>query len=230
MLMFESEEERNKLIDKWKSLIINNCNMCNGTGYINTKPCTCFYKAKKSVEKEVSNIPLAAFEYNTPLKVDYNFDTYFNFIFSNIYKTKNLYLQGLSYSINTEVIGYIADNIIGVEHKITHKYYSIYYDIYENLIQLSLRSNIDKDARIKLNDIIQKPNVLIIDGLGLESGLNSQTMHNAKLLQLILKERMNRVKSTILCSSLTINNIQNIYNKEIVDFIVNYFDIIKPRG
>ena len=227
--MFETIEEKEKIINKWKDIIIKNCPKCNGTGYINESLCDCFEIAKKCVEKECSNIPLVAFQYDD-IKIDYNLDEYINYIFNNLYKTKNLYLQDLPYSVSMSVIGYLSDNIIGRQHKITHRFLAIYYCIYENLIQLSLRSNIDKEARLQLNDIITKPNVLIIDNLGLESGLQSQTMHNSKLLQLILKERSNRVKSTILCSKFNINDLEKYYHDDVMQFIISYFEIIKRRG
>lgn len=227
--MFESAEERNSVINKWKEIVISNCPNCNGTGYIGQNLCSCFEVAKKAVEKECSNIPLIAFQYDE-VKVDYNLDDYIEFLLNNFYKTKNLYLQDLPYSVSMSVIGYLADNIIGKQNKYTHKYLNMYYVIYENLIQLSLRSNIDKEARIQLDEIISKPNILIIDNLGMETGLQSQTMHNAKLLQLILRERSNRVKSTILSSKFNINDIEKYYHDDVMDFIVSSFDIVKRRG
>lgn len=108
----------------------------------------------------------------------------------------------------------------------TKKKIEIYYVIFENLIQLSLRSNIDKEARDRLDKIMNKPDILIIDGLGNETGFGSSSKHNVKLLNLILKERNNKVKSTIISSKLYLQDIEKYYNKEIIEMIMR-FDIIK---
>jgi DNA replication protein DnaC len=158
--------------------------------------------------------------------IKYDFENYFNIILNEAFKTKNLFLFNLSLDINNMVITYIAKKLINEENSMTKQKLKIKYYIYENLIQLSLRSNIDKTARDNLNDIICKPDVLFIDNLGIETGFGSNSKHNVKLLQLILKERNNKLKSTVISSKLYFDEIENQYGKDVTEMFTK-FDVIK---
>ena len=231
--MFYNEEEKKEIKEKWERICVDNCDICHGEGSIKenglNKICKCKRKAYNYYSLEISNFPINNLNIkkeNVEKYIKYDFEKYFNIILNEIFKTKNLFLYNLSLDINNMIISYIGKNLINNEKIKTKTKIKIYYAIYENLIQLSLRSNIDKDAREKLNYIMNKPNVLIIDGIGTETGFGSNSKHNVKLLNLILKERNNRVKSTIISSKLYFDDIEKFYNKDITE-ILTKFDVIK---
>ena len=124
------------------------------------------------------------------------------------------------------IITYIAKNLINKENILTKQKIKVQYTTFDNLVQLSLRSNNDKESRDKLNYLVNKIDVLFIDNVGLETGFGNNSKHNVKLLQTIMKGRNNKLKSTIICSKLYFQDIERFYNKEIVEMFTKY-DIIK---
>lgn len=225
--MFYTDEDKKQVLQKWEHILCAKCTICNGDKYKDGKMCKCKIKALKHTALEVSNMPVKGFQINKEhiQQIDFNFKDYFNNIQNEIYNIHNLYLQGFSNELLTEVIGYISKNLINTKHNISNENITVYYDIFENLIQLGLRSSSEKDARNKLNKIMQQPHILFLDGIGIESGLNATGKFNIRLLNLILKERLNRCKSTIICSDLTLSNIETIYGEDTVKFIQNYKQI-----
>lgn len=231
--MFYNNEEKENIKNKWKHIYVDDCDICHGTGFIknnnvNTQ-CRCMKKAIRAYLLEVSNIPINYLNIKKETiekYIKYDFNSYFNIILNEAFKTKNLFLFNLSLDLNSMVITYIAKRLIMETNLKTKQKLNLQYTIYENLIQLSLRSNVDKDSRDKLNKIIYKPDVLFIDNLGIETGFGSNSKHNVKLLQLILKERNNRLKSTIISSKLYFDDIEKQYGKDIVEMFTK-FDVIK---
>jgi len=95
-------------------------------------------------------------------------------------------------------------------------------------VQLSLRPSNDYNAKNQLENIIKSPDILFLDDIGLETGFNMPTKPNLRLLQLILKERQNRVKSTIIISKINISELSKLYNDNVFN-IISTFDIIKTK-
>lgn len=223
-VLFYDDEQKQKVLHKWEHILCDKCEICNGEKYVNNQPCKCKLKAVKYTKLETNNIPILGLKTHKEhiQKIDFDFKAYFDSIHNEMYNIPNLYLCDLSNALNIEVIGYMAKNLINTTHNISGESITVYYDIFENLIQLALRSNIEKDARNKLNMIIHTPYILFLDGIGTETGLQSSTQHNVKLLNLILKERFNRCKSTVISSMLTLPQIEQMYGQETVRFLQCY--------
>lgn len=222
--MFCNEDEKQQILQKWQHILCDRCEICNGNQYINGSVCKCKLKAVKHTKLEINNLPIKSFKIDKShiQKINFDFKEYFNNIQNEIYDVQNLYLLNFSNELNIEIIGYIAKSLVATKHNITDNEITIYYEIFENLIQLSLRSNVDKEARNKLNDIIHKPYILFLDSVGTETGFQSQTNHNVKLFNLILKERLNRCKSTIISSNFNLSQMENFYGEDTVRFLQNY--------
>lgn len=234
--MFYNKEEKEQIQNKWKHIYKDNCSMCNGTGLVKqddvTAQCKCMKKAMRAYLLEISNIPINYINVKRDVVekyIKYDFDNYFNIILNEAFKTKNLFLFDLPLDINTIVITYISKRLITEINTKTKQRINLAYMIYENLIQLSLRSNADRDARDRLNRIICKPDILFIDNLGIETGFGSSSKHNVKLLQLILKERRNRLKSTIISSKLYYDDLERQYGRNNVEMLVD-FDVVKGNN
>ena len=231
--MFYNEEEKNQIKEKWKNVFMNNCKICNGEGYFKkdgiNEQCECMKRAIKYYKLEIANIPMQ----NIKVKkedfekyIKYDFKNYFDIISKNVFNTKNIFLYNLNIELNDMIITYIAKNLINNENILTKQNIKIQYTTFDNLVQLSLRSNNDKESRDKLNYLVNKIDVLFIDNVGLETGFGNNSKHNVKLLQTIMKGRNNKLKSTIICSKLYFQDIERFYNKEIVEMFTKY-DIIK---
>ena len=231
--MFYNEEEKNQIKEKWKNVFMNNCKICNGEGYFKkdgiNEQCECMKRAIKYYKLEVANIPMQ----NIKVKkedfekyIKYDFKNYFDIISKNVFNTKNIFLYNLNIELNDMIITYIAKNLINKENILTKQKIKVQYTTFDNLVQLSLRSNNDKESRDKLNYLVNKIDVLFIDNVGLETGFGNNSKHNVKLLQTIMKGRNNKLKSTIICSKLYFQDIERFYNKEIVEMFTKY-DIIK---
>ena len=231
--MFYNEEEKNQIKEKWKNVFMNNCKICNGEGYFKkdgiNEQCECVKRAIKYYKLEIANIPMQ----NIKVKkedfekyIKYDFKNYFDIISKNVFNTKNIFLYNLNIELNDMIITYIAKNLINKENILTKQKIKVQYTTFDNLVQLSLRSNNDKESRDKLNYLVNKIDVLFIDNVGLETGFGNNSKHNVKLLQTIMKGRNNKLKSTIICSKLYFQDIERFYNKEIVEMFTKY-DIIK---
>ena len=231
--MFYNEEEKNQIKEKWKNVFMNNCKICNGEGYFKkdgiNEQCECMKRAIKYYKLEIANIPMQ----NIKVKkedfekyIKYDFKNYFDIISKNVFNTKNIFLYNLNIELNDMIITYIAKNLINKENILTKQKIKVQYTTFDNLVQLSLRSNNDKESRDKLNYLVNKIDVLFIDNVGLETGFGNNSKHNVKLLQTIMKGRNNKLKSTIICSKLYFQDIERFYNKEIVEMFTKY-DIIK---
>ena len=231
--MFYNEEEKTQIKEKWKNVFMNNCKICNGEGYFKkdgiNEQCECMKRAIKYYKLEIANIPMQ----NIKVKkedfekyIKYDFKNYFDIISKNVFNTKNIFLYNLNIELNDMIITYIAKNLINKENILTKQKIKVQYTTFDNLVQLSLRSNNDKESRDKLNYLVNKIDVLFIDNVGLETGFGNNSKHNVKLLQTIMKGRNNKLKSTIICSKLYFQDIERFYNKEIVEMFTKY-DIIK---
>lgn len=231
--MFYNEEEKNQIKEKWKNVFMNNCKICGGEGYFKrdgiNEQCECMKRAIKYYKLEIANIPMQ----NIKVKkedfekyIKYDFKNYFDIISKNVFNTKNIFLYNLNIELNDMIITYIAKNLINKENILTKQKIKVQYTTFDNLVQLSLRSNNDKESRDKLNYLVNKIDVLFIDNVGLETGFGNNSKHNVKLLQTIMKGRNNKLKSTIICSKLYFQDIERFYNKEIVEMFTKY-DIIK---
>lgn len=221
--MFYTEDERKILLEKWEHVLCDNCEICHGEKYIDGHQCKCKTKALKNATLEASNIPMRSFKVSKEhiQNINFSFGDYFNNIQNEIYDVKNLFLYNFSNELNLEIIGHIARRLINVK-KADGQPITVYYAIFENIIQMGLRSNVEKDTRNQLNAIIRNPYILFIDGLGSETGFGSPTKHNIKLLNLILKERLNRCKSTIISSNLSYSQIEQFYGKDVMSLLQNY--------
>jgi len=231
--MVYNEIDKEKIKTKWRNVFVLNCNKCNHTGYLKQDniniQCECLKMAIKCYKLEISNIPMQEIKVSKEdIKkyVKYDFDLYFNIILNEVFFSKDLYLYNLPFKINSSIITYIAKELINKKHKLTQFNINVRYVIYEDLIQLSLNSNYDKTNKSKLINIINKSDVLFIDNVGLETGFGSSTKHNVKLLYTILKERRNKLKSTVISSNLYISDIETAYNKDVAEILKNY-DMIK---
>jgi DNA replication protein DnaC len=232
-MLFYNKDEKEKLKSKWRNVFVENCTKCSGTGFYNedgkTKQCSCMKKAIKCFNLELSNIPVVNFNVSKEdviRKVNYDFNDYFEIIQNEVFKTKNLYLYNISITVNSEIVAYIARTLIDKENKLSKKQLRIQYVVYEDLVQLSLKQNSDKEAKDRLNDLFRKPDVLFIDNVGAETGFGNASKHNIKLLQLILKTRYNDVKSTIISSKLNYSDVEKFYSEDVIELISTY-DFVK---
>ena len=207
------------ILNKWKKYFTANCKICNGTGIYNNNECKCVKQAKITTQIEQSNIPLTGIQQNFNLS-KYNLQQYIKSVTSNSLNKKNLYLYKFPYKLNNYIILQIARNLVQHTNPYTQERITVRYDIFENLIQQSLKN--DSNIYKELMYSITFPDVLFVDGIGTETGFQATGKNNIKLLHLILKERHNRCKSTVISSNLSIQEIQNNYSRDIINLLYDF--------
>ncbi len=216
------------------------CSLCNDTGMIDTKRCSCFNKRLAEKYYQLSNL-------GNILKKE-NFDN-FNFdIFS-----KEPYKSGVSpydniKHIYNDVKGAIDDfkntpmnmlfyggsglgksymcNCIAKE-LMDRGYFVLYmsaYDLFQLLTDIRFNNGTDKDK--ESHRLINECDLLIIDDLGTE-GANSAT--NVEFFD-ILNIRLRTEKSTLISVNLSLSDIGTVYSERILSRLLGCFRIYEFIG
>ena len=246
-----------KLEDEKRTLLINNgydetyldkiftCKLCNDTGYINGKPCSCF---QKNIIKYILN------KENNPFLTDevsfneFNLDYYpSNYIYKNINKTPReiatISLERattfcLNFDKNYRNLLITGDTGVGktylasaISTAITKRGFFVMYlssiELFEqlNIYRYSYNDKYSKDEISKsllIKSGLDKCDLLIIDDLGSEI---NQTTTNSELYN-IIEKRDHLKKSTIITTNLSLENIKSIYSERIYSRIYKNYDRI----
>ena len=217
------------------------CPLCQDTGYINSRKCTCFKKAeiellyaqsnlKEIVEKE--NFDHFSFEYySDTMKNDATglsaretalraYNTARNFVRDFDSRFQNLFFYGNTGVGKTFLSHCIAGELLKTAHCVL--YFSA-FDLFDLLAQSTFSRKADNTIE---ESFIFDCDLLIIDDLGTEltnSFVSSQ-------LFLCINERIMRQKSTIISTNMKLEDFSDTYSERTFSRIASNYQMIKLIG
>ena len=140
---------------------------------------------------------------------------YFNNFLEYEKQGKGLFIFGKANTGKTIAVHILAKNIFQAKNPLLLNSYNIRFFLYDDLVRLSLS---DKSFTL-LESIIKRPNILVLDNIGSETGLYTQARSSVSLLENILRNREMLGKLTWITTNIDINEINNIYTKSINNII-----------
>lgn len=217
------------------------CPICQDTGYIESKKCTCFKKAEiellyaQSNLKEIlkkENFEHFSFDYySDTIKNEATglsalemarraHDTAQNFVRNFDSEFQNLFLYGDTGVGKTFLSHCIARELLNTAHCV------LYFSAFD-LFDLFAQSAFSKKADDRSNeDLIYDCDLLIIDDLGTEltnSFVSSQ-------LFLCINERIMRRKSTIISTNMKLSDVSGTYSERTFSRIASSYQMVKLIG
>lgn len=243
--MKKLEKERKKLLSDLNvpedyNKLKYTCSLCNDTGFIENKKCSCLKERLRQAEYEKSNLGI--------LIKTQNFDT-FNFDYyddnknvqgispldyvkvayekskkfcENFSDTKNILFYGNSGLGKTFLSACIAKEIIDkgfyVRFLSATRLFSVYEDYKFN------RGNVEENK--KIIDEVYSCDLLIIDDLGTESSNQNSVM----FLYDILNERIIKDKKIIITTNLGVEEMDRRYTPRFISRLYESFNSIKLEG
>lgn len=216
------------------------CKLCNDTGFIQGKRCTCHkmliskYISKNSnlteymMKQKFENFDFSLFEKQEPtvdkaLKLatvlckkasDYaeTFDT----------DGKNLFLMGNSGTGKTFLSSCIANRALERGKTV---YYQTAYKLFEMFENVKFQKDTDTDYS-QIIDYVYNVDLLIIDDIGTEF----ITQYTAATFFDIINSRINNQKSTIISTNLSFEDLENIYGVRISSRIIGEYTVLCTFG
>lgn len=238
--MIFSREEQQAEVKKWQNRLVKNCPICKGSGSID-KPgtnmavmCSCQKQALLNADLASSGIPRKYLNSNwnwdglnnnresTEKVKEYanNFDDYY-------FDGEGIYLYGQQGRGKSLLESLVAREVAAKINRDTNKHYKVAFIIFEELVQLTHQSRSDLKARNLYHTIVSKPDLLIIDNIGSETGSKE---YNTKVLEFILRKRDNDGNPTIISSNYTPEQLLTAYSDTIHDFIDQNFMHVLVQG
>ena len=93
--------------------------------------------------------------------------------------------------------------------------FNIHFFLYDDLVRFSY----DDKSFIQLEKIVKKTNILILDNVGNETGLRTQARSSVSLLENILRNREIMGKPTIITTTVSPNDLKQLYSEPILQII-----------
>lgn len=227
--MIFSRDEHQAEIKRWQNRLVKNCQICNGLGSID-KPgsntaimCSCQEQALLNAHLASSGIPrkylntkwswdgLNNNKESTDKMKDYadNFEDHY-------YDGTGIYIYGQQGRGKSLLESLIAREVAAKINPDHNKHNRVAFIIFEELVQLTHQSRSDLVARNLYHTIVSKPDLLIIDNIGSETGSKE---YNTKILEFILRKRDNDSRPTIISSNYTPEQLLGAYSDTVHDFI-----------
>lgn len=241
-MIFDKEQHLEE-IKRWESRLVKTCTICKGAGSIEKekgKPgamCQCMQRAFLNAHLVSSGVPRKFLDstwnwegFNNNTEALNKVSAYAKGFEKHYLSGRGLYIYGQQGRGKSMLEALAARDIAFQINPDNGKQYKVAFIIFEELVQMShdARSNIR--VREKMNMIISKPNVLIIDNLGSEMGQKSESGHVPRFLEFILRKRNNDCQPTIISSNYTPEQLQTEYTDTIHQLIEENFDLIAVKG
>jgi DNA replication protein DnaC len=239
--MFLSQEQFDDEVKRWESRLVKNCPICNGNGSVlmdngKRKMCSCMEKTLLNANLTSWGVPrkylndIWTWDNCTQQKfvnICKNYATNFK---TNYLNTKGLYLYGSQGRGKSTMEALISRDVAMQINPDNNKHFKVAFAIYEDIVRMSLQSNNDRDTKRKLDMLINIPDLLIIDNVGSETGLESGTKYSARLLEFILRKRDNSGLPNLISSNFTPEELIIKYNDVVHDFIVQNCELVLVAG
>lgn len=239
--MMLTKEQHEEEIKRWENRIVKTCNVCGGLGSVKEDDglsvmCECMKKVMINAYLVSVGVPrkYVADKWNWDTCVNESFVTecknYASNFVNNYMDGMGLYFYGSQGRGKSTMESLIAKDVVGLINPDTCKRFSVAFFIFEELVQISLNSTKDRLARTKLDNIIAKTDLLIIDNIGSETGLGNESKHNVRLLEYILRQRDNACLPVIISSNFEPDELSKHYSDTVQDFITQNCEKIFVSG
>lgn len=200
------------------------CKLCNDTGVVNGKYCTCFEKEKNKLYFELNNINIS----NLPSFNDFKFELYDTEILpyvKKVYEICNGFIDKFNES-NKQILLLIGNTGIGktfiseciLQKALNKNIYTIFttaFKLNNDLLKYHLANIEDKQ---KIIEPYLTCELLIIDDLGTETKLKNVTL---EYLYLIISERTKNGAKTIFTTNLNKDMLLDRYENRIYSRLFN---------
>ena len=203
------------------------CDICKDTGYIGLKECECL---KREYSKELIKLSGLNIEELPKFNDDYS-------MFSNpkvvagIYSKMKTYIDEVTMS-PYDIVLIVGDTGVGKTHLINcmvsyslEKSLKVKYATAFNFNQEMLKYHVGK---LEEKEYILEPyldaDILYIDDLGSENKINNVTN---EYLYLVINERMQKKKKTVITTNLDLGQIQEVYGERIFSRLMHKLQSLK---
>lgn len=245
IIMLLSQRDKEYEIHKMKRMIVKTCDICHGEGqvlkedgiYSTYTMCTCMKTMMRNIRLLDWGIPkkfLDDSKWNLKLLEDkpyYNYViNYVNNFQDNYDNGKGLFLygpHGRGKSTIECVIGKLVSQMYNADSLSDEKYFTVAFSLFDDIIKRQFSKDNNDVKQNKL--FLYKSDLLIIDNVGNETGKNDNQF-SQRLLEMILRKRDNNCLPTIVSSNFNIDEIENEYNIDVKDFIIQNDEIVYVSG
>lgn len=213
-----TDSEKLEIKRYWNTYYKQNCAICNHSGYINDQVCNCIKHANASYLCEINGFGREYLKRNLhPGKLKDDIYNYF------IKDTKSsIFLFGPHSKGKTIAVTSLAKQLIIKYNPLLTNNYNIKFFLYDDLVRSLFDNNIFSQ---KIEPIIKKTNILVLDNIGSEYGLKTNTQFSVYLLENILRNREMMGKLTWITSNATFKDIKTLYSESIYYIIKRNFII-----
>ena len=222
------DNEKQLITQYWNDFYMAKCPLCHGSGRVSDSVvCSCSIQANSSANLEINGFGrkyLKASLTNGLLKQKLNeylkeFPTYCN-------TGGGLYIFGSHNTEKTVALTVLAKKIMAVENPLGLNGFSIKFFLYDDLVRFSY----DDKSFTALESIIKKTNILVLDNIGVETGLYTTARSSVALLENIIRNREMRGLPIWITSTLPKGKLEEVYNSSIASIITkNNFIICSSR-
>ena len=240
--MFLDREQFEAEVGRWENRLVANCKLCNGVGAIPSenkglyKTCICKQKAWLNSNLVDWGIPRKyldeswSWENCHPQDFVKKSKDYATRFIDHYFNGKGVFLYGSQGRGKSTMEALIARDIAKKINPDTKKHFKVAFAIYEDIVQMSHQARVNPAIKQKLDTLINSPELLIIDNIGSETGLGSDTKYTTRLLEFILRKRDNNGTPTIISSNFTPEELTKHYSDTVHDFVENNCELILVTG
>jgi DNA replication protein DnaC len=238
--MFLSKDQFEEEVNRWENRLVKSCPICKGEGAVPSptgyKMCSCKEKSWRNSTLVSWGIPRKylneawSWENCTPQEFVKRCKSYAENFTTNYFSGRGVYLYGSQGRGKSTMEALIAREVAMQINPDTKRHFKVAFAIYEDIVQLSHLSRQDKSAKYRLDTLINTPELLIIDNVGSETGLGSESKHSTRLLEFILRKRDNNGTPTIISSNFTPEELTKHYSDTVHDFVEQNCDLISVTG
>ena len=208
-----TEEEKQEIIDYWQTKYVHKCKKCGGLGYIGEKLCTCNRRANASARLEINGFGR---RYLAKKIEDGNFKISMTKYFVNFQeyyeRGKGLIIFGKHSTGKTLACTILARNILENIDPLGEDKFQIKFFMYDDLV----RYLYDDKTFQKIERIIKKTNILVLDNIGEETGLRTQARSSVSLLENIIRNREIRGLPIWITTNYSTNDLTKLYSENIM--------------
>lgn len=211
------DNDKKLIFQYWTNLYVTDCPQCHGTGKKSDQSmCDCVIKANTSANLEINGfgkkylkLPLNNMQIKEKLN-EYlkEFPTY-------LQDGKGLYIFGKHATDKTLALTALARKIMAIENPLGINMFSIRFFLYDDLVRFSY----DDKSFIALETIIKKTNILVLDNIGVETGLYTSARSSVSLLENIVRNREMRGLPIWITSTLSKSKLAEVYNESIMSIL-----------